>query len=232
MSTVSKQLVDNYAGYYHGESRWRAIGARDKAANIIKLCSGIPHETILDIGAGEGAVLSELRDFGKELHAIELSPSGAEAIQQRNIPGLKSVQVFDGYKIPFPDKSFNLAYLSHVIEHVEHPRALLYEAKRVAEYVFVEVPLEDTLTRRKDYVATSVGHINRYSPNSIRWLLQSCDLRVVKQIVTNPSWGAYKFKTGMKALPRYAMKEGLLRLLPSIATRIWSYHSALLTATR
>lgn len=44
------------------------------------------------------------------------------------------------------DGSFDLAIQSHVLEHVEYPRVVSHEAARVADYVFVEVPLE--LNRR------------------------------------------------------------------------------------
>ena len=67
-----------------------------------------------------------------------------EAIRAKNIPGLFDCKVFDGYTIPYDDNAFDLVVLSHVVEHVEHPRKLLYEAKRVARYVFIEVPLEAT----------------------------------------------------------------------------------------
>ena len=60
--------------------------------------------SVLDIGAGDGAVLSELerRGLGNELHAIEISGSGIERIKQRNLKSLKTVQSFDGYTLPFP----------------------------------------------------------------------------------------------------------------------------------
>ena len=39
---TSKTQV-KYADYYQGESQWRRVGARDKAANIVGLCEGSSH---------------------------------------------------------------------------------------------------------------------------------------------------------------------------------------------
>ena len=116
----------------------------------------------------------------------------------------------------------------HVIEHVEYPRKLLYEAKRVAKYVFVEVPLEDTLRLSRDFVFDTVGHINFYSPKTIRRLIQTCNLRVLAQELSNPSKAVYTFRKGRKGLVNYYVKANLLRFLPSLATKIFTYHSAII----
>ncbi len=228
---VSKGLQQQYKGYYQADiSEWRRLSAVDKATNIERLCRGIPHDPVLEIGAGEGALLERLSalGFATRFQAVEISPSGVEAMRSRNIPGLEDCRLFDGYTLPQPDGVFNLAILSHVLEHVEHPRRLLNEAGRVASHVFVEVPLEDTIFLPADYRPGGAGHINFFSPITIRRLIQTCDYEIVQQIVTNPSRVIYRYRYGSKGLPKYWIKELGLRLLPRMATRIWSYHSALL----
>jgi ubiquinone/menaquinone biosynthesis C-methylase UbiE len=228
--TTSNQLKENYENYYEdGNSEWRMLGARDKAANIISLCNSLPHGTILEIGAGEGSILKRLSEmnFGEELHALEISQSGVDTIKNRDIPRLVEYLLFDGYDVPYADKRFDLAILSHVVEHVEFPRKLLYEAARVAKHVFVEVPLEDTLRLKPDFVFDKVGHINFYSPITIRRLIQTCRLDVLKQIVTNPSKAVHVYRSGRKGLVSYYIKEFLLRFFSGAATRIFTYHSAL-----
>jgi len=228
--TTSCQLKENYENYYEdGDSEWRMLGARDKVANIISLCNSLPHGTILEIGAGEGSILKRLSEvnFGEELYALEISQSGVDTIKSRDIPRLVECLLFDGYDIPYADGRFDLAILSHVVEHVEFPRKLLYEAARVAKHVFVEVPLEDTLRLKSDFVFDKVGHINFYSPITIRRLIQTCRLEVLKQIVTNPSKAVHVYRSGRKGLVSYYIKEFLLGFFPGVATRIFTYHSAL-----
>ena len=230
---VSARLRENYAAYYdEGESAWRALGAIGKCQNIVDLCSPISHGRILEIGSGEGAILKRLSDlnFGEELHSLEISQSAVAAILQRNIARVRACQLFDGYAIPYESQQFDLVILSHVLEHVEYPRKLLYEASRVASYVFIEVPLEDTMMLKPDFVFDSVGHINFYSRKTIRRLAQTCDLRVLAQVVTNPSRAVYEYQFGRKGALKYALKECLLRAVEPLACELFTYRCSMVCA--
>jgi SAM-dependent methyltransferase len=227
---VSDFLKRNYEqAYASGGSDWRRIGALGKVDNIVALCSVLPHDSALEIGAGDGAILERLSElkFCSALHALEISPSGVETIEKKGIPELVECAVFDGYEVPFDDDAFDLAILSHVLEHVEYPRKLLHEASRVARYVCVEVPLEDTWRLSGDFVLDPVGHINFYSMKTIRRLVQSCGLEIVDQRVANPSKGLFVYRDKWAGPLKYLIKEGLLRLSPGFATRLFTYHFAL-----
>jgi SAM-dependent methyltransferase len=225
LTDVQQRVSGQYEHYYtDGPTEWRRLGAIDKAGNIVALCAGIQVKSVVEIVL---ARLSEL-GFGETLHAVEISPSGVDVIRQRAIPRLVQCDLFDGYRIPHESGRFDLAVLSHVIEHVEHPRQLLYEAARIARYVFVEVPTEDMSRHAADYVPDAVGHINFFSPRTIRWLLQSSGLTVVRQKTTNPSKGTYAYAAGRKGVLQFYVKELLLSLAPAVATRHFCYHEALL----
>ncbi len=47
----------------------------------------------------------------------------------------------DAMRIPFPDKHFGAVLASHVLEHVDDPDQALREWRRVADRVFVLVPV-------------------------------------------------------------------------------------------
>jgi ubiquinone/menaquinone biosynthesis C-methylase UbiE len=174
---ISGDVKTAYDAFYeqHDEA-WRMLGAKFKAQHIIDVCKGHAFKKVLEVGAGDGSILKILSDknFAPEYHAVEISESGVEHIRSRNINGLASVQVFDGYKLPFGDDSFDLVILSHVLEHVEHERLLLRELRRVAVHCIIEVP--------RDYRAgvderishfLAYGHINMYTPSSLRYLLRT-----------------------------------------------------------
>jgi SAM-dependent methyltransferase len=142
---------------------------------------------VLDCGAGEGAVLQHLNDDGRfaELHAVDISDSGIEQIRKRALPLLRSLQKFDGYVLPFDDGAFDLAYATHVIEHVEHPRILLRELARVSKHQVFEVPLDYRLgidTEVKGQLA--IGHINIYTPALFRFLLLSEGFELLDERLT------------------------------------------------
>jgi len=229
--SVDRRLLLNYAGYYgEGQSEWRRLGALDKADDVVRLSGSYPHSTVLEIGAGEGSVLQRLSEleFGDSLHAVEISDSGVERIRGREIQRLVDLRLFDGYTLPYERKQFDLAILSHVLEHVEYPRRLLHEAGRVARLVFVEVPLEDTLRLGRDFVPDSVGHINFYSMKTFRRLVQTCRMEVIEQRVSNPSREIYRYRMGTKGLVNYWIKQIACRVSPRLAMAIWTYHGSLL----
>ncbi|HOE65861.1 MAG TPA: class I SAM-dependent methyltransferase [Candidatus Hydrogenedentes bacterium] len=248
--SVRKTLQADYDRYYTGdETAWRTLVGREKANNIVALCGDVPHDSILDIGCGEGAVLERLSQlaFGKTYTGIEISASGVETTLKRAIPQLAECALFDGYTLPYPDQSFDVAALSHVVEHLEFPRRLLYEAGRVARHVFIEVPLEDNLQWHllvEKHLASeqgghaagdpgkTLGHLEFFSRRSLRRLAITSGLDVVKQVVTNFPYPVYKHIHGKTALAIYPAKALTLRLAPWLARRLWTYNCAMLCKPR
>ncbi len=191
-----KTAYDNY--YENNDETWRMLGAKYKVEHILTVCQGYTFNKVLEVGAGDGVILKLLADkgFATELHAVELSASGVERIKERNIPSIKSVQEFDGYHLPFEDNSMDLIILTHVLEHVEHERILLRELKRVAKMVLIEVPRDykhGVDTRIKHFLA--YGHINVYTPTSLRYLLATEGLEVVKDLTDTIAPEVTKFYT-------------------------------------
>jgi len=185
---ISGNVKTAYDEFYqqHDEA-WRMLGAKYKAQQIIGVCKGYPFKKVLEVGAGDGSILKFLADadFAPEYDAVEISDSGVAHILARNIKGVKSVQVFDGYHLPFEDNSFDLIILSHVLEHVEHERLLLREIKRVARHCIIEVPLDyrpGVDKRIKHFLA--YGHINMYTPTSLRYLLRTEGFEIEKDLTS------------------------------------------------
>jgi SAM-dependent methyltransferase len=228
---VNAELTKNYNEYYDDSiTEWRELGAEGKAENIITLSLERKHEYVLEIGCGEGSVLSKLSDgnFGSQLFGLEISESGVEMVNKRNIPRLTECKLYDGYRVPYEDKTFDLVILTHVVEHLEHPRLLLTEALRVGKDVFIEVPLEHTLWLKKDFVFDSVGHINFYTPTTIRNLVQSCGYKVLKQQVVPASLGVHKYSSGTSGIIKYYLKKIFRLILPNFAPYFFTYYSSLL----
>ena len=173
---ITQDLQDLYKDQYSNKKmqQWREIGAIQKAKNIVDITKNIHFQNILEVGAGDGAILAQLskQNFAIAYTAVEISESGIQAIQARKLAKLKQVLKFDGYKLPFADKSFDLVILSHVLEHVEHERVLLRELKRVAKYAVIEVPREYRFgVQHRLQHFLNYGHINMYTPSSFAFLL-------------------------------------------------------------
>jgi len=194
LSEEVKTAYDNF--YTNSDVAWRMLGAKYKAQNIVDVCKGIKPQKVLEVGAGDGSILHFLNEwnFAPELYALEIAQSGVELIKERKLSRLVLAQSFDGYKIPFEDNAFDLVILAHVLEHVEHERILLRELKRVAKYIVVEVPKDYRFgvdKRMKHFL--DYGHINMYTPTSLRFLLQSEGLEILEDKVSMTAPETTKF---------------------------------------
>jgi SAM-dependent methyltransferase len=234
MVDTSERIKAIYEESYSSESReWRNLGALDKAANIIRACDAarLPRRPrVVEIGCGDGAIAQELgnRGFFGSYLGFDLSRSGVAEAQGRGIRDAEFTQTVGG-AVPVADDSADLVVLSHVVEHLEHPRVLLYEARRIAPHVVVEVPLEHNARLPRDHVWDGVGHINKYTSTTIRQLVQTCDLDILVQFTTNPSKAVATFHADTpRRRAEWKLKEVGLRVAPRVARTLFTYHETLL----
>lgn len=184
---------------YETPTQWRMLGAQGKCEHVIKLCkeNNIAPKRILEVGAGDGAILRYLSEFNfcEEMHALEISESGVEVILGQKIPRLMSCQTFDGYGLPFENDYFDLTILSHVLEHVEFERALLRELKRVSKFQIIEIPMDcNALTNDNYYfLGPSYGHINAHTTDSLRFLLHTEGFSVLDDLLGQYSLGLLEY---------------------------------------
>ncbi|SIT59320.1 putative S-adenosyl-L-methionine (SAM)-MTase [Mesorhizobium prunaredense] len=230
-------IISMYDEYYAGDTVHpkREIASVQSVSHIDTIIQGEAFERILDIGAGEGAVLDKLnkRRLGKSLAAVEISSSGIKAIKARKISNLESVEQFDGYHLPHADKSFDLGLAIHVVEHVEHERMFLAEAGRVCKKLYIEVPLEHT--RRLDRairMSGPYGHINFYTILSFENLLKTSGL-TVERLKVFPHDLAYEQHLAgrTKGWLKYKVRTEFLKILPKTAMRSIAYMAGALCSS-
>ena len=232
---------DSYA--HEGEqaqlyARWRALGAKGKADHVVELCTpaGLRPRSTLEVGCGDGALLCELRrrGFGGALHGVEITRTAVEIAARH--PEIESVELYDGRHLRRPQSAYELGIVSHVLEHVVDPAALLAEVARVCGAVVIEVPLEDNLSakrRAKREHAQEVGHLQRLDRDSARAIVSRAGLRVAAELEDPLPLEVHLFfaetsaaKTA--AVGRWAMRRGLHTLAPSSARRLFTVHYACL----
>lgn len=81
---------------------------------------------ILDIGCGSGKFIADLHNAGfKNVH-------GCDGFLEPELPGFNNFKkcTFDK-KLPYKDNTFDVLFLSEVIEHIDNPNFLLSESHRI-----------------------------------------------------------------------------------------------------
>jgi SAM-dependent methyltransferase len=221
-------------------SRWRALGAVGKADHVTRLCAraGLRPASTLEVGCGDGALLSELhrRAFGGRLSGVEISEAAVAIARQRK--EIDSVRLYDGVKLGLPDESYDLGVLSHVLEHVEDPASLLREVARACRAVLVEVPLEANLSARrpsKRAHAVEVGHLQRLDRKAIRAIVASAGLAILHELEDPLPLSVHGFFKVSPLARSAAVAKGssrilLHRLAPAVARRSFTIHYACLAS--
>jgi SAM-dependent methyltransferase len=224
--------------------RWRALGARSKGAHAAALCgrAGLRARTLVEIGCGDGALLAELsaRGVAPVLDGFELSGPAAELARARDVPGARRVDAYDGARVPAPDGGYDLAVLSHVLEHVREPAALLAEAARVATWVLVEVPLEANRSAArpaKRAEAARIGHIQAFDRGAVRALMSRAGLLVVAELsdplsLAHHAFFAHGRAARLGAAAKTGVRRSAWRLAPRRAERLFTVHYACLAGRR
>ncbi len=88
---------------------------------------------LLDVGAGSGLLTQALTD------ALGVRATLVDVVNN-NETGLPFV-LCDGSRLPFPDRSFDVALLANMLHHAPEPVRVLEEARRVSRRLVI---LEDT----------------------------------------------------------------------------------------
>jgi SAM-dependent methyltransferase len=139
---------------------------------------------LLDVGCGDMTIAKSISSKYEKIKftCIDIYP---------NIENWDNYFEFDGKRIPFEDKSFDIVLLSDVLHHdFDNIRNLLTEAKRVSDYVLIKDHFEYGLWSRKilqlaDFIGNygyGVSIPKRYfSKQSFNDLLYECKMNEVEQ---------------------------------------------------
>ena len=213
---------------------WRRLTAMGKADRVVHALRSLPADgvAVLEVGCGDGALLVELasRRPGWTLAGAEVSRAAA-AIASARPPHLR-VECYDGVRLPWPDGSFDVGILSHVLEHADQPEMTLRETARVCRLLVVEVPLERNLSaarasRRAE--AVEIGHLWRFSRSDVRELVESAGLAVREEQSVTRSRDALRFFARGRAARagadiKWGAQSALHRLAPALARRAFTVH--------
>ncbi|HLF11013.1 MAG TPA: class I SAM-dependent methyltransferase [Gammaproteobacteria bacterium] len=191
--------------YYSGgvrprENEWQALSARGWRSQISLVERELGRKgRFLDVGCGTGSALAAARGLGWDAEGVEPSESAAAAARARGV----TVRSATLEGAAYPAASFDLVWLSHVVEHVPDPVVLLREVARVLApagmamisvpnsraFVYAATNLVHRLRGRygKDKLACSLappGHLYAFDERSLRVLLSKAGLLPEKLLTT------------------------------------------------
>ncbi|MFX1537939.1 MAG: class I SAM-dependent methyltransferase [Promethearchaeota archaeon] len=137
--------------------------------------------SLLDVGCGNGSFLETAKKFSRNVCGVDTSAYCCRTCKE------KSLTVYCGEleEVNFPNSSFDVVTMFHVIEHVLDPRSLLVEVRRILKVgggVVVRTPNVDSK------ISKATGpywgwmnppfHLNYFSPSSLSKILENTGFSV------------------------------------------------------
>lgn len=138
-----------------------------EALSLISGISDGSNLTLLDIGCGDGLLLSLVKEKGIAAKGLDLSEKGVEKALAEGL----DATVFDATdQTPFPDNTFDIVVMLDVLEHLYTPEELLKEAMRVSKrWIIVGVPNFSSIAARLQVLRGVVPENNRPNKGHVYW---------------------------------------------------------------
>jgi ubiquinone/menaquinone biosynthesis C-methylase UbiE len=152
------------------------------AGYITGMCED--NSKILDVGCDDGSLAVQIMKINPTLRMVGIDI-------QANRPAKIPRKIYNGRKIPYKNKSFDIAIAVDVLHHTKNIPELLKEMKRVSKkYIIIKDHVTNTKLSRFihsaiDYLLSRLFRI-QYSANflsSRQWniLFRNFNLRIIKQ---------------------------------------------------
>jgi len=164
-----------------------------KALKILK--NALPGENILDFGCGVGRFARAFKNHRPDLQIYGCDISG-EAIERakKTNDGVLYEKTEINRHTDYPDLFFNNIFVFDVLEHVEDPREVLLDLKRILKndgILFLQVPCErdwlslwywlDKVGLKKDLTRKFAGHVNFWSRKELKKLVLEVGFQIEKR---------------------------------------------------
>ena len=123
-----KTFWDRNAGLYDRFMR-KDRAAYDEMYELIRPI--VRHKTVLELATGTGLIAKHIVNAAAHIEATDASPEMIAEAKQDNRSAKLHFSVQDMFRLPYADKSFDVAIVSNALHIVPQPEKALIEIKRV-----------------------------------------------------------------------------------------------------
>ena len=134
---------------------------------------------ILDVGARDGWTVEKFTELGFNAAGIELV---SELVEHAKLKG-RNVEKGDAHNLKFNDKSFDVIFCRHTLEHTTNPIKVISELVRVTSsggLILISLPLESSASGKH---MTAIPNL-RVLKSLVKGM-QVCVIKLTRSIETN-----------------------------------------------
>ncbi len=186
-----------YDRYWQEQDRVRVSRRSEWRAERLYGLIGMRYHSLLDIGAGQGELITYFRAAGYRVAGWDISP---EAVTQLRESGYSAEVVdletdhFDGY--------YDVVACCEVLQQIEDPVAIMRKVSTVLQpngRIFYSVPNEYHILRRLGFGSPAESHIQLFSARKAVELAEISGYAVERKLyqpLVPPRWGRLWSRVG------------------------------------
>jgi len=218
-ASVGDGIINRGYGYHRNgggklEKLGRAVGGvlgllpqvRDFAGAGVYWLPYIPNGRVLDIGCGNGEMLSHLQNLGWQVMGVEPDAVGTHVAREHFKIDVRNATIEAAH---LPDATFDFVTMHHVIEHLPDVTRTLKEIHRILKpggKLMVATPNTASRGRRKFQDAwlnwDPPRHLYLFSPKNLPTAIERAGFHVIKQ------WTSARMAGWLLALSEKIRNEG------------------------
>ena len=150
----------------------------------------IDHESVvLDLGCKYGEFASVIATKAQKVVGIDYDEA-AVATAQKTYQQLANLEFIAAEALEYLNKqeqSFNVLILSHILEHLDEPKAFIQKFKGFFDHIYIELPDFDA-TYHNHYrvktgtslIYTDMDHVTEFDRFELQDLIKSCNMEIVE----------------------------------------------------
>jgi 2-polyprenyl-3-methyl-5-hydroxy-6-metoxy-1,4-benzoquinol methylase len=242
---IQKSYLSSALGYNFGENNYlgklifldpEMLEETRGKVNYLKNTGG----NILDVGCGSGKFLDLMKSLGWKTTGVDFDE---KAVLSAKLKGL-DVHLGSLEEQHFPDNYFDTVTLSHVIEHVYDPPALLKECARILKsggtIVICTPNFKSFGSRFFKYHWRGLEpprHLHLFTPDSLRGLVEISGLEVIRNhsTIRGASYiyrTSFEIKRGQFLNKRYFIREKIFALSEFFLIKIGDFGEEILSIAK
>lgn len=162
------ELEDNY---------WWHVGRKSIISHQMKRLDLNKRPKILNIGCGTGGMIPLFEQYG-DVTNTDISDEAIKFCRQH---GYKNVVKYNGKKLPFNTREFDMVIATDVLEHIENDDDALAEWRKLLKpngHLLITVPAYQWLWSEHD---ESLHHYRRYSASQLHNKVNQNGYKVIKR---------------------------------------------------
>lgn len=149
--------------------------------SVVRILETLPHGTLLDVPAGEGALAARLLRLGLDVRCCDLHP------EMFRLPDVEIERGDLSHALPYADDSFDYITCIEGLEHIENPHQALREFSRLLRQrgqLILSIP--NTLNIEERFKWLLYGYTSHFKPLSREYLKSLGDDLIGGALHINP----------------------------------------------